>query len=140
MDLKSISCQKGHSIVWTSRSTRISSGTSTGLGMTRRLEVLVWVFVMMFLSMLEELRSRRMSLWSNKRHKIFCWDDHEREARAIFTNADNGDYLCTIRSQDGRRVVDFCAARGQHPRNRQHARGVDGGFPSHHLKGEGPTH
>src|SRR5579859_5333975 len=64
----------------------------------------------------------------------------EREARAIFTNADNGDYLCTIRSQDGRRVVDFCAARGQHPRNRQHARGVDGEFPSHHLKGEGPTH
>src|SRR5579859_2772581 len=64
----------------------------------------------------------------------------EREARAIFTNADNGDYLCTIRSQDGRRVVDFCAARGQHPRNCQHACGVDGGFPSHHLKGEGPTH
>src|SRR5579859_5824121 len=64
----------------------------------------------------------------------------EREARAIFTNADNGDYLCTIRSQDGRRVVDFCAARSQHPRNRQHARGLDDGYPARHLNEEELTH
>src|SRR5579859_5070438 len=55
-DPKSISCRKGHSTAWTSRSTRISSGTSTVLGMTRRLEVLVWVFVMMFLLTRKELR------------------------------------------------------------------------------------
>src|SRR5579859_858504 len=76
----------------------------------------------------------------------------EREARAIFTNPDNGDYLCTIRSQDGRRVVDFCAARSQHPRNRQHARSLDDSYPArhvrdsddsypaHHLNGEELTH
>jgi hypothetical protein len=64
----------------------------------------------------------------------------ERESRATFTNRDNGDYYCTIQSQDGRRIVDFCAARGQHHRNRQHARATDGGFPSHHLKAQGPTH
>src|SRR5579859_2693421 len=53
--------------------------------MTRGLEVRVWGFVMMFLLMLEESRLRRMSLWSNMRHRICCWEGRGRERQGRYS-------------------------------------------------------
>lgn len=55
-------------------------------------------------------------------------------ACAMFINEDNGDYVCRIKSPDGRRIVQFVAARANHPRNRSYAREADGTFPVEHLK------
>src|SRR5579859_2442756 len=89
-DPKLTSCLSEHSIAWTSLSTKISSGTSTGLGMMRELEVRVWECVMMFLLTLEESLSRHMSLWLSMRHRICCCGDcgkgkHEQFSRTQIT-------------------------------------------------------
>jgi hypothetical protein len=41
----------------------------------------------------------------------------ERMTRASFTNEDNGDYTCRIKSPDGRRIIQFIAAKADHHRN-----------------------
>src|SRR5579859_3371215 len=84
-DPKLTSCLSEHSIAWTSLSTKISSGTSTGLGMMRELEVRVWECVMMFLSTLEESLSRHMSLWLSMRHRICCWGDRGKGKQDRFS-------------------------------------------------------
>ena len=75
---------------------------------------------------------------------IFVMEDSEHDlllgrpwgkmAHAAFINEDNGDYVCRIKSPDGRRIVQFVAAKADHPRNRSFAREVDGSFPIEHLK------
>ena len=75
---------------------------------------------------------------------IFVMEDSEHDlllgrpwgkmARAAFINEDNGDYVCRIKSPDGRRIVQFVAAKADHPRNRSFAREVDGSLPVEHLK------
>ena len=57
-----------------------------------------------------------------------------RMARANFNNEDDGSYTCRIKSPDGRRIVQFCAAKADNPRNRSFARDADGSFPTEHLK------
>ena len=37
-------------------------------------------------------------------------------ARAVFINEDNGDYVCRIKSPDRRPIVQFIAAKADHPR------------------------
>jgi len=49
----------------------------------------------------------------------------ERQARAVFTNEDNGDLTVKIKSEDGRRVVKWLAAKANHERNRSFARPED---------------
>jgi hypothetical protein len=58
----------------------------------------------------------------------------ERMTRASFTNEDNGDYTCRIKSPDGRRIVQFIAAKADHHRNQSFARDTDGSFSTEHLK------
>ena len=58
----------------------------------------------------------------------------ERMTRASFTNEDDGDYTCRIKSPDGRRIVQFTAAKADSTRNRSFARDPDGSFPAEHLK------
>ena len=52
----------------------------------------------------------------------------ERYVRAEFKNEDNGDYICTIKSPDGRRQARFVAVRGDHERNRQFAKEPEEGY------------
>jgi hypothetical protein len=59
----------------------------------------------------------------------------ERAVRASYINEDDGSYTVRIKSQDGRREVQFCAVRGQHERNREYARSLDEISDAHHLKG-----
>ena len=42
--------------------------------------------------------------------------------RAHYINEDDGSYTVVIKSTDGRRVVQFCAVKGDHERNREYAR------------------
>lgn len=75
---------------------------------------------------------------------IFVMEDLEHDlllgrswgemARAAFTNENNGDYVCRIKSPDGYRIVQFVAIKAEHPRNRSFAREADGSFPTEHLK------
>lgn len=75
---------------------------------------------------------------------IFVMEDSEYDlllgrpwgkmAHAAFINEDNGNYVCRIKSPDGRRIVQFIAAKADHPRNRSYAREVDGSLPVEHLK------
>jgi hypothetical protein len=58
----------------------------------------------------------------------------ERMVRASFANDDEGNYICRIKSPDGRRIVQFTAAKADHHRNRSFARDADGAFPIEHLK------
>ena len=51
----------------------------------------------------------------------------EKLTRACFINEDDGDYLCQIKSPDGRRIVQFVAAKAN-PQNRFFARETDGSF------------
>jgi hypothetical protein len=46
----------------------------------------------------------------------------EREVRATLINEDDGSVTVIIKSQDGRRVVRFCAMKAEHARNRLYAR------------------
>lgn len=46
----------------------------------------------------------------------------EREVRATLINEDDGSVTVIIKSQDGRRVVRFCAVKAEHERNRMYAR------------------
>ena len=67
-------------------------------------------------------------------HDLLLGRPWGKMARAMFINEDNGDYVCRIKSPDGRRIVQFVAARADHPRNRSYAREADGAFPVEHLK------
>ena len=67
-------------------------------------------------------------------HDLLLGRPWGKMARAMFINEDNGDYVCRIKSPDGRRIVQFVAARANHPRNRSYAREADGTFPVEHLK------
>jgi hypothetical protein len=51
----------------------------------------------------------------------------EREVRASFINEDDGSLTVVIKSKDGRRVVRFCAVKGEHERNRAYARHPEAG-------------
>ena len=55
-------------------------------------------------------------------------------AWATFINEDDGSYTCRIKSLDGRRIVQFTAAKADHQRNRSFVRDADGSFPTQHLK------
>ena len=57
-----------------------------------------------------------------------------RMARANFINEDDGSYTCRIKTPDGRRIVQFCAAKADSPRNRSFARDAEDVFPASHLK------
>jgi hypothetical protein len=46
----------------------------------------------------------------------------ERLVRATFTNEEDGSYTCVIKSDDGRRIVRFCAMKADHERIREYAR------------------
>ena len=46
----------------------------------------------------------------------------ERSVRAQYINEDDGSYTVIIKSPDGRRVVQFCAVKGEHERNREYVR------------------
>ena len=46
----------------------------------------------------------------------------ERMARAEYINEDDGSYTVKIKSLDNRRMVQFCAAKPEHERNREFAR------------------
>ena len=46
----------------------------------------------------------------------------ERAVRAQYINEDDGSYTMIIKSPDERRVVEFCAVKGEHERNREHIR------------------
>jgi predicted aspartyl protease len=49
----------------------------------------------------------------------------ERRARAVFTNEDNGDVTVKIKSEDGRRIVKWTAAKANDERNRAFARAAE---------------
>ena len=55
-------------------------------------------------------------------------------AWATFTNEDDGSHTCRIKSPDGRRIVQFTAAKANHQWNRSFARDADGSFPTQYLK------
>ena len=59
----------------------------------------------------------------------------ERAVRVSYINEDDDSYIIHIKSQDGRREVQFCAIRGQHERNREYARSLGEVSDAHHLKG-----
>lgn len=67
-------------------------------------------------------------------HDLLLGRPWGKMACAVFINEDNGDYVCRIKSPDGRRIVQFVAAKADHPRNRAYARESDGSFPVQHLK------
>jgi len=67
-------------------------------------------------------------------HDLLLGRPWGKMARAVFSNEDNRNYVCRIKSPDGRRIVQFVAARADHPRNRSYVREVDGSFPVEHLK------
>ena len=46
----------------------------------------------------------------------------ERMVRAHYINEDDGSYTVIIKSLDGRRVIQFCAVKGDHERNREYVR------------------
>ena len=48
--------------------------------------------------------------------------------RMEYKNEDNGDYICTIKSSDGRRQAWFIAAKGDHEWNRQYAKDPEEGY------------
>ena len=47
----------------------------------------------------------------------------------MIINKDNGDYVCRIKSPDGRRIIQFVTAKADHLRNRSYAREASGSFP-----------
>jgi hypothetical protein len=49
----------------------------------------------------------------------------ERKVRATLINEDDGSVTVIIKSQDGRRIVRFCAVKAEHERNRLYARPPD---------------
>ena len=49
----------------------------------------------------------------------------ERAVRAEYINEDDGSLTARIKSPDGRRVVQFCACKAEHERNREYARHAD---------------
>jgi hypothetical protein len=51
----------------------------------------------------------------------------ERMVRAQYFNEDDGSLTVFIRSLDGRRVVKFCAVKGEHERNREYVRHAEEG-------------
>lgn len=58
-----------------------------------------------------------------------------RAVRAEFINEDDGSYTVRIKSKDGRRVVQFCAVKAEHERNREFVRNAeDGTVEMDHLK------
>jgi len=52
----------------------------------------------------------------------------ERAVRAEFINEDDGSYTARIKSPDGRRIVQFCACKSDHERNREFARHPENGW------------
>ena len=46
----------------------------------------------------------------------------ERLVRARFINVDDGSLTVQIRSEDDARMVQFCAVKGEHERNREFAK------------------
>ena len=54
----------------------------------------------------------------------------ERLVRAKFDNRDDGSLWVEIRTPDGRRIVQFCAAKSDHERNRSFARPPGQGRPA----------
>lgn len=44
----------------------------------------------------------------------------EHAVRAQYINEDDGSYTVVITSQDGRRMAQFCAVKGEHERNREY--------------------
>ena len=56
--------------------------------------------------------------------------------RAEYINEDDGSYTAKIKSPDGRQIVQFCAVKSEHERNREFARHAEGGsFGNYSLKG-----
>jgi hypothetical protein len=51
----------------------------------------------------------------------------ERMVRAEYINEDDGSYTVKIKSPDNRRMVQFCAVKAEHERNREFARHAEGG-------------
>jgi hypothetical protein len=51
----------------------------------------------------------------------------ERMVRAEYVNEDDGSYTVKIKSPDGRRMVQFCAVKAEHERNREFARHAESG-------------
>jgi hypothetical protein len=58
----------------------------------------------------------------------------ERMVRAEFINEDDGSYTTRIKSPDGSKVVQFCAVKAEHERNREFARPVENGSFGNSLK------
>lgn len=59
----------------------------------------------------------------------------ERMVRAEYINEDDGSYTVKIKSPDGRRMVQFCAVKTEHERNREFARDAeDKNIRNNHLK------
>jgi hypothetical protein len=60
----------------------------------------------------------------------------ERAVRAEYVNEDDGTYTARIKSLDGRRQVQFVAAKAQHERNREYVRSESEILPqTEHLNG-----
>jgi len=51
----------------------------------------------------------------------------ERVVRAHYINEDDGSYTVIIKSPDGRRIVQFTAAKAEHERNREFVRNAEEG-------------
>ena len=49
----------------------------------------------------------------------------ERTVRAEYINEDDSSLIARIKSPDGRRIVQFCACKAEHERNREFARHTD---------------
>ena len=59
----------------------------------------------------------------------------ERMMRAEYINEDDGSCTVRIKSPDARRMVQFCAVKSEHERNREFARYMkDSGIRTHSLK------
>jgi len=52
----------------------------------------------------------------------------ERTVRAEYINEDDSSLIARIKSPDGRRIVQFCACKAEHERNREFARHADEQF------------
>jgi hypothetical protein len=60
----------------------------------------------------------------------------ERMVRAEYINEDDGSYTVKIKSPDGLRMVQFCAVKAEHERNREFARSAENkNVGNYRLKG-----
>jgi hypothetical protein len=61
-------------------------------------------------------------------HDLILGRPWERATRAEFVNEDDGSLTVIVKSQDGRRIVEFCGCKAEHERNREFARHPDEPF------------